>query len=79
MIGLHGLATQEVYPNVQSPARTVGSYPAFSPLPLRAVIFCGTFCRVAPTTDFRCLVLYVVRTFLPAYVGGATEPTAWQI
>lgn len=79
MIGLHGLATQEVYPFAQLLIRTVGSYPTFSPLPRGAVIFCGTFCRVAPTTDFQCLVLCVVRTFLPAYMGRATEPTARQI
>ena len=48
----------------------VGSYPAFSPLPLRAVIFCSTFCqaksyalRIAPKNNYLPLPGYYPASF----------------
>ena len=42
--GIFGIATHKVYPYNMSPHCSVGSYPTFSPLPRKAVIFCGTRC-----------------------------------
>ncbi len=56
-------------------ASAVGSYPAFSPLPLRAVVFCyacHTLTNVRPLT---CAVLYVARTFLSPRRRAATRRT----
>lgn len=44
VIGIFGLAARKVYPIVMSPRLCVSSYLTFSPLLLRAVIFCGTCC-----------------------------------
>ena len=43
--GIFGLAAHKVYLRRASPRGGVSSYLAFSPLPFRAVIFCGTSCR----------------------------------
>ena len=43
--GIFGLAAHKVYLRDVSPHHGVSSYLTFSPLPLRAVIFCGTCCR----------------------------------
>ncbi len=56
-------------------ASAVGSYPAFSPLPLRAVVLCyacHTLTNVRPLT---CAVLYVARTFLSPPRRAATRRT----
>ena len=45
--GIFGLSTHKVYPYAASLQHSVGSYPAFSPLPhlaMRRYIFCGTGC-----------------------------------
>ena len=46
----------------------VGSYPTFSPLPLKAVIFCYTLCQKfisnTPACPLDSMMLYVARTFL---------------
>jgi len=48
---------------VANPA--VGSYPTFSPLPRKAVIFCGTICWIVKSTFLLgSTLLFVVRTFL---------------
>ena len=43
----------------------VGSYPTFSPLPLRAVILCYIVYALADIKPLACVALCVARTFLP--------------
>jgi len=43
--GIFGFAAHKVYLRRASPRGGVSSYLTFSPLPLRAVVFCGTRCR----------------------------------
>ena len=48
----------------------VGSYPAFSPLPLRGGIFCYTCYTLTDIKPLACVALCVARTFLPLLPGG---------
>jgi len=41
---LLGISSRKACPQQQLPAATVCSYHTFSPLPLKAVIFCGAVC-----------------------------------
>ncbi len=43
----------------------VGSYPTFSPLPLRAVILCYIVYALTDIKPLACVALCVARTFLP--------------
>ncbi len=58
------LAPERGCPAIASLQIPVVSYTTISPLPLRAVCFCGPIRQVTPSRDFPGFVLYGVRTFL---------------
>ena len=55
----------------------VGSYPAFSPLPLRAVVFFYMYHNLAAVFQLRRAVLYVARTFL-SHVCASDRPACFE-
>ena len=69
-VRLFGLATPEVYPAGVVTQPLVRSYRTFSPLPLRAVIFCGTGCPgpIGQSYPLGSRAPCVARTFLPARI-----------
>ena len=64
--GIFGLAGPCAVPAACRQDGVVGSYPAFSPLPLQAVVFCYGKPKITPRCAFHRLVPFPVRTFLSA-------------
>lgn len=72
-VSIFGLSTRR-YTLLMSPSKVVGSYPAFSPLPLQAVIFFCIFHNLTAIFQLRRAVLYVARTFLSRLIAS-DKPT----